>query len=232
MNSYDANTPVGTIVTDRPGRSRFFERLGFDYCCGGKTPIGDACAEKGLNVISILASLEAFEAAAGDASSDIDLRRAGNEELIRHIIDTHHEYLRNELPRLEALSAKVRAGHGDREPRLVAVDDEFTALRCDLVPHLDREENELFPLLTEEIPDAEAIGLALHDLEQDHDRTGEALQRLYHLTDGYTVPEWGCNTFRAFYDGLHELEMNIHEHVHKENNVLFSRFAPATAKAE
>ena len=43
------------------------------------------------------------------------------------------------------------------------------------------------------------------------------------MTDGYNPPDWACNTFRALYDGLAKLEKNTHQHVHKENNVLFPK---------
>jgi len=60
-------------------------------------------------------------------------------------------------------------------------------------------------------------------LESEHDNAGAALERFKELTDGYTPPDWACNTFRAMYDALAKLERNMHQHVHKENNVLFPR---------
>ena len=46
----------------------------------------------------------------------------------------------------------------------------------------------------------------------------------------FTVPEGGCNTFRAMLDGLEELEADLHRHIHKENNVLFPRASQLAAK--
>ena len=41
------------------------------------------------------------------------------------------------------------------------------------------------------------------------------------LTDGYTPPPDACNTYRALLGGLAELEVDMHQHVHRENNILF-----------
>jgi regulator of cell morphogenesis and NO signaling len=56
---------------------------------------------------------------------------------------------------------------------------------------------------------------------QEHDRAGELLAQLRAATSGFDVPADGCESYRALYDGLAELEADTHLHVHKENNVLF-----------
>jgi regulator of cell morphogenesis and NO signaling len=63
----------------------------------------------------------------------------------------------------------------------------------------------------------------LDKLESEHANAGAALAQFKELTDTYTPPDWACNTFRALYDGLAQLEKNMHQHVHKENNVLFPK---------
>ena len=66
MTSLSLDTPVGQLVTDRPGRSLVFERLGIDYCCGGKRPLRDACVSKGTDPDRVLRELEVADAAASD----------------------------------------------------------------------------------------------------------------------------------------------------------------------
>ncbi len=228
MNHYDLRTTVSTIVADRPNRSRFFERLGVDYCCGGNKPIGEVCAESGLDAKSILDALAAFEASSGEPDTEGDLRSLSVPELAEHIVSRHHGYLHRELPRLSALAAKVLKAHGDHEPRLAQIYGELGGLRRELEPHLDREERVLFPRLADGSPDTSVLSPIIAELEVEHRGTGESLRRIRELTDAYAVPEWACNTFRAFYDGLRELEADIHEHVHEENNILFPRVLGTT----
>ena len=58
---------------------------------------------------------------------------------------------------------------------------------------------------------------------REHEGAGELLARLRAVTHDYTVPEDACNTFRAVYASLAELEADLHVHIHKENNILFPR---------
>jgi regulator of cell morphogenesis and NO signaling len=60
-------------------------------------------------------------------------------------------------------------------------------------------------------------------MELEHHGAGDALEQFRALTDGYTPPEWACNTYRALIDALARLERDMHQHVHKEDNVLFPR---------
>ena len=85
------------------------------------------------------------------------------------------------------------------------------ALKADYMAKADRK-------FTVTLDDA-----AFAKLESEHENAGAALARLKELTDNYTPPEWACNTFRALYDGLAQLEKHTHQHVHQENNVLFPK---------
>ena len=45
------------------------------------------------------------------------------------------------------------------------------------------------------------------------------------ITGNYEPPADACNTYRALFDGLKELEADLHQHIHLENNILFPRAA-------
>ena len=102
--------------------------------------------------------------------------------------------------------------------------DTFVALRTDLEAHLAAEEELLFPLVRSDGPYDAA---QLDELEHDHEWAGTALARMRGLTDGYDLDGALCNTHRAALDGLRELELDLHQHIHEENNVLFPRLLAA-----
>jgi regulator of cell morphogenesis and NO signaling len=58
---------------------------------------------------------------------------------------------------------------------------------------------------------------------QEHEDAGDAMKRMRELTNNYTAPMDACNTYRALFDALRELELDMHRHVHKENSILFPR---------
>ncbi|MCC6681461.1 MAG: iron-sulfur cluster repair di-iron protein [Phycisphaeraceae bacterium] len=229
MTTIDIHTTIGELVAERPSRSRVFQHLGIDFCCGGKKPLADACRDKGLDAQTVLQMLLAGEQAAG--SQDVDAAKLSLTALCDHIEQTHHAYLKQELPRLEPMIAKVAAVHGDRYPWMRDVAAVFGPFMQELSSHMMKEEQVLFPMIRAmEAGETQAachcggtIANPVRMMEFEHDDAGEALRRMRELTDGYTPPVDACNTFRATLDALHELEQDMHQHVHKENNVLFPR---------
>lgn len=222
---------VGEIVAHRPAMSRLFEEAGIDYCCGGKKPLEEACRKKGIDAIAFLATLEA--AAAKDKNGEepvVDAATMSLAELADHIEETHHAYLHSELPRVGALAEKVASVHGEVDPRLVQVKEVFLTFARDLAPHLTKEEEVLFPMVRQRgtgeahpLIHCGTLAELVRQMESGHDQAGAALARLRELTDDYMPPEWACNTYRALLDALEHLERDMHQHVHKENNVLFPR---------
>lgn len=225
MNTISQETTVGELVRAAPIRARVFEKLGIDYCCGGKKPLAEVCAAKGLDAATVLTMLEAIDGAeAGAGLADAGAMSVA--QLCDHIETTHHHYLREELPRLDFMTRKVATVHGADEPRLVEIRAVFEPFALELLAHMEDEESAVFPrirALTGNEAEREALRATITELEQEHAQAGDALSRFRELTDGYAPPEWACNTFRALYDGLARLERDMHQHVHKENNVLFPR---------
>jgi regulator of cell morphogenesis and NO signaling len=211
---------------------RILERYGLDYCCGGKQALEDACFAKGLAPDQILREIDD---AARATTADRDWQTVPLDELVTHIVEKHHVYLKLELPALEARIKKVVAVHGARDPqrlpRLAAV---FAGLRQELEMHLHKEEAILFPFIvqygraesrnqpTPPVPFG-SIANPIAAMEHEHADAGDALQEMRDLTDGYNPPAYACSTVRALYEGLRALEEDLHVHIHLENNILFPR---------
>jgi regulator of cell morphogenesis and NO signaling len=220
----DPTTHVADLVTGAPSRAAVFEQLGIEYCCGGRVPLADACAEKGLAIDDVVALLDASTDA---APVEIDLSSAGIEELIANVVDVHHALLRTELPRAAALASKVARAHGGSDARLVEARGEVDRLVAELAEHLESEEVDVFPvcvrLATGETVDQAELGQLLEDLEDEHGQVAERLVRLRDLLDDFVPPPGACTSYRAYLDTLERVEADIHVHVHKENHVLFGR---------
>lgn len=232
--SIHANQTVGELVVERPNRSRIFEQLGIDYCCGGKKSLEDACHRKGLDVNFVIDQLENSNQTQSENGSRIDPSTISLSELADHIQAVHHDYLRSELPRIDQLVNKVANAHGERDPRLLRLVDLFAAFREELMMHMHKEEQILFPIIraleSGSTPDSASdaahcgsITNPIRQMESEHDNAGNALEQMRELTDGYQLPEMVCNSHRAMLDALAFLERDMHTHVHKENNILFPR---------
>lgn len=216
--SIDPSRSLAELVLERPAHAPVLERLGLDFCCGGKRSLAEACADRGLDPETVIVFLESE--LEPSASETTDWTAASLADLCAHIVEAHHGRLRWELPRIGELAEKSLAAHGAERPELEEVREVFEALRAELEEHIEDEEARLFPLLVSgEVPGPETLA----ELEHEHDDAGAALRRLRELTGGYDRGRALCSTYRALLDGLHGLELDLHQHVHEENNVLFPR---------
>ncbi len=219
---------VGQLVAEIPARSRVFERLGIDYCCGGKRPLNTVCAEKGLNPRDVVRELETCEGA--QQTSQHDWIHASLTALANHIEMTHHAFLKVELPRVSALLAKVAKVHGAEHPELKKVEVVFHHFRAELEQHMTKEEQILFPMCRQLESASVAPGFhcgsisnPIRVMEAEHDAAGEAMGAFRKLTNDYKPPKDACGSYLAMLEGLEHIESDMHQHVHKENNILFPR---------
>ena len=65
----------------------------------------------------------------------------------------------------------------------------------------------------------------------EHERAAVALARLRTLSRGFVVPDDGCTTYRALYEGLVRCERELPEHVLLENKVQSTRVVSLNARA-
>lgn len=240
----DPSSSVAQLVVERPGRSRLFEQMNIDYCCGGKLPLEEACLRRGLDVAAVVNQLNASDADArashqasqcASQATTLDPSKMTLTDLADHIEDTHHAYLRTELPRIRYLIDRVCKAHGASDPRLASLREAFIGFANELSAHMLKEEHVLFPLVRQidqgaaapagsrTGPGCGSIANPIRQMEAEHDAAGDALAWMRTATDGFTAPANACGTYRAMIDALHELEKDMHQHVHKENNVLFPR---------
>ena len=228
------NAPtVRDIAAGSLAAVRVFEKFGIDYCCGGKRPLEAVCAEKGHDFSAVQRELEAAMAVA--PTTERNWNSVPLSEIIRHIVATHHEYLRRELPRIENRLEKVYRVYNQRYgPTLIGLPEVFASLSAELTSHMAKEENVLFPAIEAYERAADTgkplptvpfgtVANPIHMMEDEHEIAGQALSRIREITQDFAVPEHACVTFRALMSGLDELERDLHMHIHLENNVLFPR---------
>jgi regulator of cell morphogenesis and NO signaling len=213
---------VGELVAARPGRSRVFQAFNIDFCCQGGRTLREACERKGLATDAVVEQLEAEL-----ASESVPAQNPAGlppHEMAAYIIAIHHGFLRRELPRLHAMAERVAQVHGGHTPSLIEMFHVFRGVEDELTTHMMKEEQILFPVIVEmsqgrcgpKLVDG-PIACMIHE----HEEVGTALARLRELSGGFQPPPDACNTYRALFAGLRDLEEDVHRHIHLENAVLF-----------
>lgn len=222
-----SNQRVGDIVAVYSQASNIFKELGIDFCCGGGRTLAEAMHKRKLDEEQVLTRLnkictEARPAWPLDWKQD-DRRLT---KLIEHITLQHHNFLRGELPVLRDFVDKVARVHGGEHSELILLQGYYHRLSEELMEHLVKEEELLFPAIrrVEAEGSEEALQAALHlldALEAEHDQAGDLLGRMREATEGYALPEGACMTYSVTFRKLEELENDMFTHVHLENNLLF-----------
>ncbi len=226
--SFETGT-IARLAIENPNAIPALERLGIDYCCGGSATVAEACRRAGVDPGKLAALIGSGEVPLGRAWEKEPLS-----ELIRFILGTHHVYTHEAISSLPPLAAKVRNRHGEAHPETRRVETLVHQLAGDLAPHMQKEEQILFPyiLALEEAaqvgtePPPSCFGTVRNPIRMmmmEHDAAGDLLRELRAATSGYAPPADACTSFQALYAGLVKLEEDLHRHIHLENNVLFPR---------
>jgi regulator of cell morphogenesis and NO signaling len=232
----DTTKTVRELAVELPYAPRVFEKLGIDFCCGGKRPLTEACNATGVALTDVVDQLEQAEQAIreGREAAAKNWSPSPMGEIINQILTRHHAYVREESPRIQQLLDKVSSKHGENHPELLQVRELFSALIGELMVHLMKEEQILFPYILrmeesqisgEPLPPS-CFGTVRNPIQMmcmEHDSAGEILKQIHQQSNDLKPPADACMSYQAVYRDLLAFEADLHQHIHLENNVLFPK---------
>lgn len=223
------HTPAD-IVKTYPKASDLFKVYQIDFCCGGDQPLKQVFSKnETLEETAVLNELNAaYQDWQKQGHEVIDWDVVPLSELVDHIVHTHHAYLYKELPALAEFVTKIFRVHGPDQPQLKELYYVYNQFQSEMIEHTIKEDNEVFPLIKEyEKKPSEGllqrIREANGELENEHDIAGDLLKKMRNITNGFTLPANACGSYQITYARLAEMEENTFQHVHLENNVLFTQ---------
>jgi len=229
---FSIETRLNEIALSNPGARRVLEDAGVDYCCGGGKSLQDACLHAGVTADEILKRLR----------QNSELRDSGDTQwisaplaaLTRHIRERHHRYVRDSIPRVRALLAKIREKHGLKHCEIEEIEKLFGDVAREMTAHMQKEEQILFPYIdalersasgsgSVEPPFFQTVRNPIHAMMKEHDSAGDLVKRIRKASNDYKAPPDACTSYQATYQELRQFEEDLHLHVHLENNILFPR---------
>lgn len=231
MQEFTSKT-IREIALEIPLTTRIFEEFNIDYCCGGRKPFIEGCQNAGVDPKLVLAKIERALEVFGNSSEFEYLEKKTASDLIDYILETHHVFTKKEIVRLTNLMEKVSNKHGAAHSELIELRDAFRLLCDDLIVHMRKEEAVLFPFikmleaslsknLSVPVSPFGTIKNPIRMMFAEHDAAGELLRKMRNVTKNYWLPEGACPSYSGLYFGLQDLERDLHQHIHLENNVLF-----------
>jgi regulator of cell morphogenesis and NO signaling len=231
MNEVSTNS-LAQIVNSNHRAAAIFEKYHLDFCCKGKRSLQQACTENELKVEDILSELERMEQTSSDKVV-INYDKLSLSQLADYIITTHHHYVKKEMPAIVLYLQKVASKHGAHHPEMLKVFELFSAVKEELDMHMQKKEAVLFPRIKElekQLATGNKINLSItylkspiNMMEQEHDHAGSAMAEIRQLTSNYNLPADACTTYRLSFAALEAFELDLHQHVHLENNILFPK---------
>lgn len=221
MNTLDL--PIGQLAREIPGATAVFHALQLDFCCGGKHTLREAAALKQLDAAAIAQSLEALQ---NKESTQKNWNQEPTDTLIDHIVTRYHDVHRQQLPELIRLAQTVERVHAGHPDCPVGLADYLEKMLAELELHMHKEEKILFPMIKREM--MEMAGSPVAIMRYEHDQHGAMLTHARQLSRDYVLPRGACDTWRALYLGMIELEKDLMDHIHLENNLLFERVTNTT----
>lgn len=227
MKRPDEHSTVREWLVFRPNLTRVFSRHGIDLCHDADVSLTSLCRERKLDPLMMKAEMDRSSGVAHHEMG-VDWATAPLAELCQHLENVHHAFYRRELPRLAKLLDNVTATYSESHPDTNELDAAFRRFRTALEAHIEREERELLPAIRELAAmrlggDPHELASLINSLEKDHDAVDSEFLRIRELTHGFVAPPDVCQTYQSLFDGLWELEMNLHQNVYEENRYLFPR---------
>lgn len=223
---------LGEFVTENYRNAGVFEKYQLDFCCNGKLSLRVACEEKGLDETDVINELALINQSQKCFCS-FNPESASLGELAAYIVNTHHKYVKCELPSLISRLQRIVFKHGSRFPEMVEVAKLFEELKTEFELHMQKEETILFPRIKklEELSlsgqpvkmDIPLLKSPILMMEHEHDHSGTVMAGIRKLTENYRPPMGAWTTFKVAVAALETFEMDWHRHVHLENNILFPK---------
>jgi regulator of cell morphogenesis and NO signaling len=232
METISKNTQkqIGQFVAEDFRTAAVFTKYKIDFCCNGNRTIEEACTKKGIDSNMLIDELEAVLNSKTDQT--IDYKSWPLDLLAEYIEKKHHRYVEEKIPILRQFLDKLCNVHGERHPELFEINKLFTASAGELTAHMRKEELVLFPFVKRMVnaklgnvaiqpPPFGTVENPIAMMMQEHDNEGARFRQIAELTNNYTPPADGCNTYIVTFAMLNEFEQDLHLHIHLENNILF-----------
>jgi len=222
---------VGEIVADNYRKAEVFRKFDIDFCCGGGKSLSETCADFDVNLELVKEALHHVDLNA--EKKEYDIENWNLTQLIDHIVDKHHSYVKEAIPSVTEYALKVKNVHGENKPYVIEIADHFLALADELTGHMYKEENILFPFIKDMEKASSAnepiqvpfgtVQNPINMMMKEHENAGDELKEIKRLTTAFSPPAEACASHQVLYGLLKDFESDLMMHIHLENNILFPK---------
>lgn len=231
---------LAKIVTLKSEAALLFEKYQLDFCCRGKQTLSEAMAGKSEDYIEVKKALNDLFSEA-ENKVEIKFDEITLTKLIDYILEKHHRFVKEAGPLILGHLNKIVSKHSEIHPELLRINELFIEVEQELRQHMMKEEVVLFP----RIKQIEAfagnkfsegkifmIEAPIQVMEAEHENAGNLLKEINLISENYLAPAGACTTYKLTFDELEKFELDLHRHVHLENNILFPKAIELQSKLQ
>lgn len=156
------------------------------------------------------------------------------DDLVDHVMNTHHAYLKANYPLIHQLIDKLIAQEPTNETAQ-KINELFTHFTDDLARHLIKEEEILFPYFKRlgQMKDKDSFEPAsfgslpkpIEMMENEHDDSHTQFEQIKTITNNFTPDDGASPVTHSLYYKLKEFDADMDIHHELENEILFVKAA-------
>ena len=224
-------TRLNSLALENYNTSKTFEAWGVNFYSSGQgeRTLEDVCVEQGLSLDKLISQLAAD---LEQPEQEPVCRGASLDALIAHIVEYHHQYIKKTLPEILVNLDSLCGQSGMRYPDILEIRRLFEAGAQGLISHLHKEETVLFPYMRnleaaraagQPLPGfhCATVGVPVSIMIEEHGIENERLGRIAILGGSYEMQRWVDPLWEKALRQLRNFELNLHRHIHLEDNLLF-----------
>jgi len=238
---------IGVSLDDRVGEvadtvahaARVFEIVGIDFCDKRDRSVRDAAKTASIDAAELLQLMDPTSAVAPARPME-NAKDAPLSQLTKHIVTNFHRRARGMLVRMTILAGSAASSHPDK--KLWPLVDLIAKVTRDLVPHMRREEQYLFPYIdsferemgpdeTIVVPLFGSVEYPMQRIRHDHSEDLASLAAIREATSNFTPPKGACDHVAQLFKMLQEFDTDLQQHIRLEDETLFPRAIEAERSA-
>lgn len=225
--------PVGQIVAEDYRTYPVFESHKIDYYNKCKRSLQEVAEEHKIDLQALKNKIAKIKESPSEEEDNFN--SWGLDALSEYIVKTYHRYADQQIQVIKPALEKACQDYGERHPGFLEIKKLFDAAAGGIAVHQKKEELILFPFIRKMAdakknnkdfvrpPATKSVESPVDMLTHEHYQQSELFQKIAEISQDYTLPDGVDGTFKDSLHLLKEFEINLHQHLHLENNILFPK---------